>query len=246
MPVAESRIREIHDFVLHCFRKPSNFKSGNKGYPELIPEAMAGQSYGPRHLITRGPVPGHAVADAKDVKRFAPASPEKRKLREQARQTASVLIPKFRAKCGDDFFQYGQLMVDNGAVAGNCTDMVAVASWYATNMDIGVCWVAVIEDPGDHVFCVITDGDPPRWDCVGQYRRDRSGDWVIDPWANVYCRLRDYERDFRLKMDKWTQRGKRIRYKSRVLRVDGWAVPNSLAYLNGFLMGDLLYFTVTE
>ena len=181
-------------------------------------------------------------AGKKYSKLYAPVCAEQRRRREVNRLRSEEYLQKFYARYEfDEPFLYGCDVYADDGFAGNCSDMAAYAAWFATWRRIGTAWLAVIEDPGDHIFCIIAGVTRPRWDCVANFRNDRTDAWVIDPWANICCPVRDYETQFNLKMDKWTQRGKRIYYQSRVYRADGWAVPNCLVYRNGFLRGPIDY-----
>lgn len=142
-------------------------------------------------------------------------------------------------------FQYAGILladiIDNEVVAGNCEEMATLAGIFAYDAGIGTVWIVKIGNPGDHAFCLIGSDTPPRWKCAGFFKNDKSDAWVIDPWANVCCPLRDYERLFTQKMDKWAVQGKRIYIGDDAFPESGWVVPNGLHYLAGFRTGILEY-----
>ncbi|WP_437905432.1 hypothetical protein WME95_45245 [Sorangium sp. So ce327] len=63
---------------------------------------------------------------------------------------------------------------------------------------------------GDHVFVVL---NPPEADENGGYPGDFD-DWgeaiIIDPWANIACKARDFPARWQEKMRKWARKGKEI------------------------------------
>ncbi|WP_437547133.1 hypothetical protein WME97_44400 [Sorangium sp. So ce367] len=63
---------------------------------------------------------------------------------------------------------------------------------------------------GDHAFVVL---NPPKVDENGGYPGDFD-DWgeaiIIDPWANIACKARDFPERWKEKMRKWKRKGKEI------------------------------------
>ncbi|WP_437854578.1 hypothetical protein [Sorangium sp. So ce363] len=63
---------------------------------------------------------------------------------------------------------------------------------------------------GDHAFVVL---NPPEADENGGYPGDFD-DWgeaiIIDPWANIACKARDFPERWQEKMRKWKRKGKEI------------------------------------
>lgn len=102
---------------------------------------------------------------------------------------------------------------------GNCTHLSGIAKRFLDAKRVTSTQVQ-LGNPGDHVFLVVG-----RKDAVGDLPR-RFEEWdkefaICDPWANIVCSSPEYPQQWRLKMKKWSSRGKKVRYGDR------WILPDS-------------------
>jgi hypothetical protein len=125
---------------------------------------------------------------------------------------------------------------------GNCYEMALLAGYYAAK-DSGYAkrtWLGSISKLGDHAFCLIGPAVAPTW--ISAWKMEQAGDttsWVIDPWANTCCTAADYATQFRDRMVRWGQAGKRVYFNG--VPVD----PSGSNYEIGFKLGEMK-FTATS
>ncbi|WP_438033832.1 hypothetical protein [Sorangium sp. So ce204] len=110
------------------------------------------------------------------------------------------------------------------AKVGNCLELSALAIWLLSRPEEAhgakVDMVRLGKrlptadngdfTSGDHAFVVL---NPPEADENGGYPGDFD-DWgeavIIDPWANIACKARDFPERWKEKMRKWKRKGKEI------------------------------------
>lgn len=209
MPIASLDALRIHREIRAYFK--GQFKSGNKGYP-----------------LTRG------GADLEPGSK----TPAARLARERKRAAGQGLLMELQGSY-TDILEQGVRVLNQSSRGrvGNCTEMAYAAAYLARCYGTGVPWIGCIGKPGDHVFCILGTATAPNFTRVQDMFLDYRGAWVIDPWANTCCLLRDYAQQFIQRMNKWTAEGKRIWDYDK----ESWVTPSSPAYLNGFLSGPLRY-----
>ena len=208
MPVTQAQAEQVHAAVRSLFK--NQYKSSNKAYLEIVE--------------------GLPLVGTK--------SSEGRAARERKRASGDPLFPEMRTGYLHAL-QHGIKVFaqPDGARIGNCDDMACAAGYFARFLGIGVPWVARIGAPGDHAFCILGTASTPKFTRVRDVQFDYQGSWVVDPWANTCCPLRDYPEAFSRKMDKWTADGKRI----WCFLTNAWIAPSDEAYIKGFLTGPLRY-----
>jgi hypothetical protein len=104
--------------------------------------------------------------------------------------------------------EMGEIIKKQGLRGGNCAEMTWLLCFAFQSRKLNI-WIAIIDDPGDHQFCILMKGTP----AFGSIKTmDYSGDdqWIIDPWANIVCKPAEFFTAFGDKMKKWTDHGKRI------------------------------------
>jgi hypothetical protein len=250
MAISESLVREIHHHIRSKFKHTA--KADNKSFLDVDCSFFSNAPQ--THSIERKELPqllldekltGLSIQELRRRGFSIPgsASLEKRLRRLDNRFAAESLVEAFRLKqpSGNDY-RYGEAIMRN-PVAGNCHEMSAAAAWYALQKNVGNAFIGFIEDPGDHVFCLICSGEAPEWRTVASTHKDRSDAWVIDVWANVCCPLWQYEMLFTLKMVQWRNEGKRVLFewvpKGTSTMQSGWIFPDSPDYLKAFKNGKL-------
>jgi hypothetical protein len=102
----------------------------------------------------------------------------------------------------------GKVIVMTQQRAGNCAEMCWVSCHMATEKGVNI-WIAIIDDPGDHQFCVLSE-KKPTFTSIKDMKYMGEDQWIIDPWANIVCKPGEFFGEFTLKMKKWTERGKRV------------------------------------
>ncbi len=94
----------------------------------------------------------------------------------------------------------------------------------------------MIDDPGDHQFCILQLSEP-RSDSIAKMGVPKDECVIVDPWTGIACYSQDFATEFKEKMNKWTQNGKRIgiikdgRYE--------WTPGNNSIYLKNQLTSKL-------
>ena len=148
---------------------------------------------------------------------------------------------KFNA---DDILPFGFDVLDQQDATGNCVEMAAAAAYLVRRENIGTAWFVAINPPGDHAFCLVDNGAEDHPETITGpkgYSVSSSDGWVIDPWANVCCKVRDYDAQFAAKMRQWSAQGKRV----RVIRPSEVAIsiidPADPDFLGNFRVGPLVY-----
>jgi hypothetical protein len=139
-------------------------------------------------------------------------------------------------------FEYGKFIWEHGTLAGNCQEQACLAGYGASRPGFNFpnVYIAYIEDPGDHVFCLV-DYPNPSWSKIPEMLTNGESGWVVDPWANLCCRPASYVGRFQEKLKKWSGEGKRIFYDSKNNRFTGWTDALGKKYVSGFLTGDLVF-----
>lgn len=218
MAINEALIRAVHATVRAYFKGKT--KSSNKIYP---------------------------VDDFTDLK-MTPLMQEKIALRNKNAMMAGLKVGSLReskAFAHRDYTSFGYEVLDQQDVGGNCVEMAAAAAYLVMREHLGTAWFVGIRDPGDHAFCLVDNGVEAHPETVAGYVTCSADSWVIDPWANVCCRMRDYDKLFSKKMQKWQKQGKRIivlrKHKDYALVMN----PASYTYLDGFRNGKTAYAKVS-
>lgn len=228
MPIDKAKVQVVHDEVRACFK--GHLKSSNKGYfesPACTPPT--------RDDMKRPPgthwkiVPGLL----------------QRQVRNQNRVIAVPMVSdrkKFLIRPGGTIMGFGFAILNQQELTGNCPEMTAAAAYIATYRKAGTAWWMAIQPPGDHAFCLINSGAQPTAKSVHALSLSGADAWVIDPWANVCCRIQDFEQQFIAQMHAWTRKGKYIVYFNRALNANCVMSPSHPAYLDGFCYGALHVF----
>lgn len=108
-------------------------------------------------------------------------------------------------------YEIGETLWLNGTTLGNCGEMAAVAVYLAivgAQVPRGEVahWTLRNRVEGGifgkdrsfgHSFAVLGDGTP-------------ANSWVVDPWADLVCRLSKFSDELAAKLKYWTSMGKRI------------------------------------
>jgi hypothetical protein len=219
MAIDEKSIRAIHNYIRHLFK--GRKKSSNKLFD------MDDMGGGDVKLSTAM----QARMTLRNVNALR-ASPVIQALRESK---------AFRNK---DMYSYGSDVLEQEDVAGNCVEMAAAAAYLVAREDLGSAWYVSIKAPGDHAFCLVDSGVEYQPACIGGNNgytiRGAAACWIIDPWANVCCKMRDYDALFEAKMRKWSRERKRVRIirsPDNVMILD----PGGAQYLKGFREGPITY-----
>ncbi len=224
MAINEALVREVHATVRAYFK--GRKKSANKIYDT-------------------------SAANFADLK-MTPAMQKKIAWRNMnAAKAWDNIKPLRESKAFDtgDMLSYGFEVLDQLEVAGNCVEMAAAAAYLVVRDKIGTAWFVGANAPADHAFCLVDDGADQHPETIGGhkgYSVSSSDGWVIDPWANVCCKMRDYDAQFAAKMRQWSAQGKRV----RVFRPSDLAVsildPADPDYLGNFRVGPLTYIAVGD
>lgn len=224
MAITETLVREVHATVRAYFKGQK--KSANKIYDTKATN----------------------FADLK----MTPAMQKKIDWRNMNAPKASENIKALReSKAFDtgDMLSYGFEALDQLDVAGNCVEMAAAAAYLVVRDKIGTAWFVCVNAPGDHTFCLVDNGADHRPEAIGGYKGysvSSSDGWIIDPWANVCCKMRDYDAQFAAKMRQWSAQGKRV----RVYRPTDVAIsiidPADPDFLGNFRVGPLVYMPVGD
>ncbi len=117
--------------------------------------------------------------------------------------------------------QQGELLVNSNAQAANCDELTKVSCYWATQYNaLGTeVFRVVLTAPADHVFCLLGSlADVTQLVGVAVHRLDTHNNlnvYVIDPWANSYCRVHEYPAKAEAKLKKWVRDGKRVYWANR-------------------------------
>jgi|GEM_PF-6827536 len=109
------------------------------------------------------------------------------------------------------------MLLYNQIKSGKCSEMAAVAAYYfrlRMRGQYATMYMGTVSSPGDHVFVLLSvDGTPPQGENISLMARNQGSDnfWVIDPWANVACRARDYPSRLLTKFSMWSVQNKLAR-----------------------------------
>jgi hypothetical protein len=215
MAINEAQIRDVHATVRALFKGKT--KSANKIY-----------------LLDK----------LKDVK-ITSAMQEKADARNHNAMHAGLQINQLRESKSYTArapTSYGYEVLDQTDLAGNCVEMASAAAYLVMRARIGTAWFVGIRDPGDHVFCLVDNGVSAHPAQIKDYLICSADSWVIDPWANVCCKMQEYDALFSAKMQKWKKAGKYIvvirDYKNEATIMN----PAGYTYLRGFRTGRLVYY----
>ncbi len=132
--------------------------------------------------------------------------------------------------------EMGKIIFDQKLRGGNCAEMTwLLCHSFNTKLNI---WIVVIEDPGDHQFCLLA-AKQPAYNTIAAMDYLGEDQWIIDPWANIVCKPGEFATEFTNKMQKWTDRGKRIGVPAG--QVYEWTAGSDPTYLSNILTSRLLY-----
>jgi len=228
MPVDPKAVLAVHDEVRALFK--DSFKSGNKIYTLYRPAAAEMDALG------------------MDAKMAALPSKEKAERRNENMLSANLQIKRmqeFSAPWRDQYpADYGYYVLDQNELAGNCTELACVAAYLCSLKQLHFVWVAYMQYPGNHAFCVVTDGSPPTMETVGDFYKERTRiGWIIDPWANICCPIHQYAAHFVLHMRHWSAQGKQF-HNARASKRAGktiFTAPDTLGALTDFRRSAITY-----
>lgn len=221
MPIDAVEIKKIHDAVRAYFK--GAIKSGNKVFD--VKQATAKFSAG----------------DEKSWEKRL----DRMMLRNQNSDKADQAIALLRQKLSSANYsplQYGEFVMRQrkADTVGNCEEMAKAAASLVTAA-IGTAWIGMIGPPGDHAFCLVNHGRDVKPDFVKLFQFASSDSWIIDPWANVCCPIKNYPQNFTIKMKKWKSEFKFIIAWSDDLKKNVNVDPASDAYLNGIYSSRIRY-----
>ena len=225
MPIDKAKVQAVHDEVRACFK--GQLKSSNKGYFETLDPAP------PAWDDMKRP-PGSHWKIVPDLAH--------RKVRNENRVSAVPVVSdrkKFLVRPGGTIMGFGFAILDQRELTGNCPEMTAAAAYIATYRKAGIAWWMAIQPPGDHAFCLINSGAQPTVKSVHALSFSGADAWVIDPWANVCCRVQEFEQQFIAQMHRWTRQGKFIVSYNRALNANILTGPSDPVYLDGFRYSEL-------
>jgi hypothetical protein len=139
--------------------------------------------------------------------------------------------------------QFGQARVNGNITYGNCGVMACVALYYATQYPAGIqqneMWHVTATNENTrmtlttrgHILMAYKMGESymtfgHSWAVLGT---SQNGQWVVDPWAGLYCRIGEYPQRLKEQLDKWHSHGKRVNvgWKSLKLNQDFGRVMNA-------------------
>ena len=219
MAIDEKSIRAIHNYIRQLFK--GRKKSSNKLF-DLDNKAYADQ-------------------------KLSAAMKARMALRNVNAKRASPLIHTLRESKSfrnRDIYGFGSEVLEQEDVVGNCTEMAAAAAFLVVRDEIGSAWYADIRSPGDHAFCLVDSGLEAHPACIGGADgysiRGAADSWVIDPWSNVCCKMRDYEALFEAKMRKWSSERKLVKVV-RPPDIVKILDPGGVHYLKAFREGPIRY-----
>lgn len=170
-----------------------------------------------------------ATYTIKSSNKFHPNSPAK-----QLRWAQAVPGVGYLRMDRDDGFlptsqEYGDRARQEGI--GNCHELAVIASNYLKAHGVSDVGLVGILPPGDHQFAVIglnkADVNKPfaQW-----------GDhvYIIDPWANILCRAKDFPFAWKQKMRKWKSDNKKIINGPETAKQRNWVWmdPTTETWLN--------------
>lgn len=104
--------------------------------------------------------------------------------------------------------QVGEIILKQKLRGGNCAEMTWLLCYGLSTKNVNI-WIAIIDDPGDHQFCILMK-NKPGFESIKTMTYSGDDQWIIDPWANIVCKPAEFYEQFGNKMKKWTERGKRI------------------------------------
>jgi hypothetical protein len=101
----------------------------------------------------------------------------------------------------------GHFFYTSGFSTGNCGEMACVALYVAELKGVPKDQLKLMTHYTKHKLFGNANGFGHSYALLGP---DNGEQWVIDPWANICCDIKDYAETFKNKMDAWTAEGKRI------------------------------------
>ncbi len=115
----------------------------------------------------------------------------------------------------------GILFKTRGPRAGNCGEMACVAIHIAHvfgGVPAAKLYLKYVEGKASkfgfsHQFMLMTKLDDDTSQNPPNATGPQHTSWVVDPWANICCRLADFATEFDAQMTHWTRVGKRIHAK---------------------------------
>ena len=142
-------------------------------------------------------------------------------------------------------FAGGKLISNQRVHGGNCVHYAMLSGFFLKRLgvDRAEVWLAGIESPGDHAFCVVGEFVPAAWTSVATMvlRPARpKACWIVDGSLNVCCDSRDYPRLAQTALNRWLSVGKRIYWTGTDGNRKGWYEPGK-DYSDGFLRGPLVF-----
>jgi len=156
---------------------------------------------------------GKVKSDVIDRELEKPLTEKQQKRNDQALKNRQAMLADARSYAnnkGKTPYEIGKTLWEQGNTLGNCGEMAAVALYLAidgvnvpanevthwtlrNNVKTGL----FSTDTFGHSFAVLGDGT-------------LANSWVVDPWADLWCRLSKFSDKLTDKLKYWTSVGKRI------------------------------------
>jgi hypothetical protein len=139
------------------------------------------------------------------------------------------------------FLQLGQDLFSHGNRAGNCLEMSSVAAYLTSAMLPGQCQLLLfgrLSRPGDHLFLLLSvNGNIPSGLSISGLTVNTMDDqyWVIDPWANIACRVAEYPARLLTKLTQWSGQQKQVAWQR------AWRSPSNPEYVAATLNSPLTW-----
>jgi hypothetical protein len=156
-------------------------------------------------------------------------------------------MARYRAQAqpfSTSFLQLGQDLWFHGHRAGNCFEMSSVAAYVTSMMLPGQCKLSLfgrLSRPGDHLFLLLSvNGNIPSGQNISGLTANTIDDqyWVIDPWANIACKVSEYPARLLTKLTQWSEQQKQVGWQG------SWQNPGSSGYISAALNSPLTWESV--
>jgi len=131
----------------------------------------------------------------------------------------------------------GEMIVKQQLRGGNCAEMSWLCCHAFTKNKLNI-WLAVINDPGDHQFCILSQVKP-KYTSISDMKYMKGDQWIIDPWANIVCHPGEFPTKLTEKFQRWTARGKRIGIPNADKNGYVWTAATDATYSQNILTSGL-------
>lgn len=230
MALDKDKVKAVFRELRACFK--GHFKSANKGYLpgiESMPSAL-------QPVLKPGVQHWRIVPDEKH-----------RAERNEKMLEALPILVENRSEASKSrlsILRYGHFVLDQNWLTGNCGEMAAAACYLVMLRGAGTPWHVNVASPGDHMFCIVTDGMAPTRRMIFDFPSEPAEAWVIDAWANICCRVQDYDDVFAMQMQAWSVKGKCILVAKEDQETTIMVDPGDNSYLERFSFSGLSYVLV--